>query len=46
MNEANFDGYFPAFDYAERVAIKIGLAELLDLYAQDRGRGYLKQVKR
>ena len=36
MNDVDLDGYLRAFDYEERIAMKIGLPELLDLYAQDR----------
>ncbi|WP_212751872.1 hypothetical protein [Roseovarius arcticus] len=30
----NFDNYLRSFDYDERIAIKIGLDELLDLYTK------------
>lgn len=36
MTEVDFDNYLRAFDYDERVAMKIGLAELLALYGQDK----------
>jgi len=36
MTEIDFDSYLRTFDYDERVAMKIGLAELLELYALDK----------
>jgi len=33
--ERDFDTYMREFDYTERTAMKIGLDELLDLYARD-----------
>ena len=36
MTAVDFDEYLRAFDYDERIAMKIGLTELLDLYAQDK----------
>lgn len=36
MKKMDFADYLRAFDYDERAAMKIGLAELLDLYAQGR----------
>jgi len=36
MTDVDFDGYLRSFDYEERIAMKIGLPELLELYAQDR----------
>ncbi|MCU7958520.1 MAG: rhodanese-like domain-containing protein [gamma proteobacterium symbiont of Bathyaustriella thionipta] len=35
LTEIDFDRYLREFDYDERIAMKIGLKELLDLYAKD-----------
>jgi len=35
LDERDFDTYLRDFDYVERMAMKIGLEELLDLYARD-----------
>ncbi|HFD81253.1 MAG TPA: rhodanese-like domain-containing protein [Gammaproteobacteria bacterium] len=36
MTELDFGEYLEAFDYDERLAMKIGLTEMLDLYAEGR----------
>ena len=36
MNEIDFGTYLRDFDYDERIAMKIGLKELLQLYAADK----------
>lgn len=36
MTEIDFESYLRAFGYDERIAMKIGLKELLELYAADK----------
>jgi len=36
MKEQSFDNYLRAFDYDERMAMKIQLPEILKLYAKDK----------